>query len=399
MKQNNCLDEEIYEYYKKIHKSFYPNKNSDAYEWISNTSALDRCLDRTIDVKQSLLNLPNKLVVLCDSPGKLKYFKKAYKASSLVDHFLLCVEASVEKFEKEIQMIKNSLPVLTNNNIQKLIIALTKSELEENQILKEIEEKILNLALQILEELKIKIEIEIFTISSFSGLNIENLSNYLQNLNKKSYPLPNSTKLLVLNTIDDKFEGKIVIVQCFGNEYDPFNKNFVSYPSLETGSIVSCQINYSNLNGKIQTGAIHAIKLGNSSKNLGIRIGSVLHIGQTQLPILKEGTTAKIKELSIDVKLLCDKYSLKKQSLVKLEYKYYIEHFEIINIFDKDSTEINDIKNKKGENLKIILAPIFGCFFENLWQGQENEFSVIIRAQDHSVQATGEILKITYNYN
>jgi translation elongation factor EF-1alpha len=399
MKQNNCLDPEIYDYYNKIYKTFYTNKNNEAYEWISNTSALDRSVDRTINVKESILNLPNKLVVLFDTPGKLKYFKKTYKASSLVDHFLLCLEASVEKFEEEVQMIKNTLPVLINNNIQTLIIALTKSELYENENLPVTKDKILNSLTQILDELKSKIIIEIITISAFSGLNIDNLSNNLENLNKKNYAVANSTKLLVLDTIDDKFDGKVIIVKSFGKEYDSINNKFISYPSLQMGSILSRQVNYTNFNEKILPKTVHSIKLDKSSKSLGIRGGSILHIDQTDIPILKDGTTARIKELSINVKVLNEKYCVKSHTFIKLEYKFYIHHFEIIKIIDKEGSEIKDIKNKTGENIKFVLTPLNNCYFENLWQGQENDTSVIIRSQDHSIQAIGEILKITYNYN
>jgi hypothetical protein len=62
MRDHKCIDEEYFSYYSSAYKTYYPGRDNEPYEWISNTAMDERVKDSTLNLNVSHLNLKNKLV-------------------------------------------------------------------------------------------------------------------------------------------------------------------------------------------------------------------------------------------------------------------------------------------------------------------------------------------------
>jgi translation elongation factor EF-1alpha len=399
MSEFKCLDNKIFSYYKNAYKTFYPNRENFPYEWISNTSVDERCKDKTININVNYLNLPKKLVNIYDTPGKYNLYRHTLSAISLVDHFFLCVEPNMEKIMSEFDLIKSTFGSLGANNCVKLYIVLTKCEnyLKENVV--EVIEEVKKLFNETLDKFKLKIEIEVLPVSAYSGEGIENLGGLLQSLNKIESTVTDSesqTKLLVLDTIDDKFGGKVLYVQPFGKEFRS-GCSVVAYPSLKTTKLTSVEVNYKNSNDTVKPGQYCCVGLTASSSSLGIEKGSVLHLNDKKQPTL-DGKDSKIKIINVKMSVKhLGTTKWKVGTCIKVEFKYFNQTLQITEMLGQDGTSLTDSNAGKGQLLTLTLVPTSSVYFENLWADTTNGERVIIRGQHYKLEAAGKILSINYN--
>jgi len=400
-----CIDKKLFEYYKKAYNTYFPDRENYPYEWLSNTAADERCKDKTIVINVSYINTKNKFVQIYDTPGSYKYYKKAISAMSLVDHFCLCLDADLKQIEKEIPMIIASFASLVANNCSQLHIVLTKVDvynLEKDQnALNELIENVKILFNDALTKSKININLNIIPLSSRSGFNLENFINLIDGMKShEEYEhnylniSSNKTKILVLDTVEDKFEGKIIYGRVFGNNLK-VNSVFVAYPSGKEGMITSCQVNENSVNSEIKPGTYVSLRLNNSFNSLGINKGSILHVNEKANK--KISKKFGIKDISISLKYIGNS-TLKINSCISVEFKYFRETLEIVLIKDCNGNLLNNTKEiKAGESIELKLLPLHEVYFESLWEDKPD--CIIVRGPHYKVYGVGKMINMNFDIN
>jgi len=309
---------------------------------------------------------------------------------SLVDYYFLCLPASVEKIKEETEIILNSLPALASNGCKTLYVLLTKVEIYSSfeDSLAEIRQFFLDL----LEKSSTLMCLEFISLSSYTGFNMGNLSAVLNGLDKVERKPQEDAKLLVLKTINDKFDKRVAYVQSFGAGYS-IGTEFVAYPENKKLKIVEMGVNY-NLTSEIPQGMFHTVRLSEETSKLGITRGSVLHQlnKNTEIRLLKE-IQIKVDKLKVNFSSI-KSLNLKINSCIKIEFKFFTQTLQVTEILDKIGNKIENLSQNR-ENLTMTLVPVFNSYIENIWTGDKSDL-IIVRGKHFSIEGVGKLIEIQY---
>lgn len=393
------VDADELEYVSKAYKSVYPKSHiSVPYEWIVDSSLIEKVESKSINLSLGLIRNENKSIQIIDTPGKSNLFKRYSSLLSVVDHAFLVISSNIDEFDIKAEYIVNLIILYIFYTRQKTInIIITKIEalLSKSNELDLFIDYVRAKLTELLKSKKINASFNFYPVSAYSDYyvsTIKDISTLSTHSNKslidvieslevneeiretETEPAAKKAKFIVLQH-NDKIKGLALGIIVEG-ALKVAQRCRLSRTNEEL-VIKSIQINFHESEYAL-SGMIVSIKFQGLKGNF--KASDVI-----ECDVLRTQPHRKIKTIKATI-TNTSKVTLKINQCPVIDYRFFRCQLQIVSVDNTDK----EIKCNQTANIEMV--PVYNSpnFFK-IFSEYKNSSAFLIRDKEYKLLSIGSI--------